>query len=90
MHTISRRQALILGGIGVAGTMAGGAGLIWTLASPSGWVTGGEMTQPQNVPPARRLAVRRLQMSPRACLEKLLFSETRPQKVSDGQNALIY
>lgn len=46
MQPISRRKALLLGGLGVAGTVAGGAGLFWTLTSPSGPVTGGELTQP--------------------------------------------
>ena len=31
MKPISRRQAVLLGGLGIAGTAAGGAGLIWTL-----------------------------------------------------------
>ncbi|MCO4239784.1 multicopper oxidase family protein [Pseudarthrobacter raffinosi] len=47
MQPISRRQAILLGGLGAAGTVAGGAGLIWTLTSPSGPVSGGELTQPQ-------------------------------------------
>ena len=47
MKTMSRRQALLLGGLGVAGTAAGTAGLFWTLTSSPGPVTGGELTQPR-------------------------------------------
>lgn len=47
MRTISRREALLLGGLGIAGTAAGAAGLYWTLTSLSGPVTAGELTQPQ-------------------------------------------
>ncbi|MET3952529.1 FtsP/CotA-like multicopper oxidase with cupredoxin domain [Arthrobacter sp. UYEF36] len=46
MQPISRRQALLLGGLGAAGTAAGGAGLIWTLTSRPAPVTGSELTQP--------------------------------------------
>ena len=46
MKPISRRQALLLGGLGIAGTAAGGAGLIWTLASREAPVTGSELIQP--------------------------------------------
>lgn len=48
MHTISRRQALLLGGLGVAGTAAGGAGLIWTLTSRPAPITESELIQPPN------------------------------------------
>lgn len=47
MHTISRRQALLLGGLGVAGTAAGGAGLIWTLTSRPAPITESELIQPR-------------------------------------------
>jgi FtsP/CotA-like multicopper oxidase with cupredoxin domain len=47
VQPISRRQALLLGGMGVAATAAGGAGLIWTLTSPSGPVTGANLVQPE-------------------------------------------
>lgn len=47
MRPISRRQALLLGGMGVAATAAGGAGLIWALSSPPGPVTGANLVQPQ-------------------------------------------
>ncbi|KRE64963.1 copper oxidase [Arthrobacter sp. Soil736] len=46
MKPISRRQALLLGGLGIAGTAVGGAGLIWTLASREAPVTGSELIQP--------------------------------------------
>lgn len=46
MRPISRRQALLLGGLGAAGTVVGGAGLMWTLTSPPVPVSGGELTQP--------------------------------------------
>ena len=46
MQPISRRQAMLLGGLGIAATAAGGAGLIWTLTSREPAVTGGELTQP--------------------------------------------
>ena len=46
MEPISRRQALLLGGLGVAGTVAGGAGMVWTLSSSPAPVSGGELTQP--------------------------------------------
>lgn len=46
MKPISRRQAVLLGGLGLAGTAAGGAGLFWTLSSRAAPVTGSELTQP--------------------------------------------
>lgn len=46
MEPISRRQALLLGGLGIAGTAAGGTGLIWTLASREVPVTGSELIHP--------------------------------------------
>ncbi|HJW00430.1 MAG TPA: multicopper oxidase family protein [Arthrobacter sp.] len=47
MRPISRRKALLLGGLGIAGTAAGGAGLIWTLGnSAPGPVSGGGLSQP--------------------------------------------
>lgn len=46
--TISRRQALLLGGLGVAGTVAGGAGLIWALTSRPAPISGSELSQPRN------------------------------------------
>jgi FtsP/CotA-like multicopper oxidase with cupredoxin domain len=58
VQPISRRKALLLGGLGVAGTAAGGAGLIWALTSRPVPVTGGELTQP----PELRSADGRLQV----------------------------
>jgi FtsP/CotA-like multicopper oxidase with cupredoxin domain len=46
VQPISRRQALLLGGLGVAGTVAGGAGVFWALTSPGAPVSGGKLTQP--------------------------------------------
>ncbi|CCQ46097.1 multicopper oxidase family protein [Pseudarthrobacter siccitolerans] len=47
MKPISRRQALLLGGLGLAGTVAGGAGLVWTLTSREEEpVTGSDLAQP--------------------------------------------
>ncbi|MFJ5956228.1 multicopper oxidase family protein [Paenarthrobacter sp. NPDC092416] len=46
MQPISRRQVLLLGGFGIAGTAAGGAGLVWTLTSPDHPPMGSELTQP--------------------------------------------
>ena len=46
MQPISRRKALLLGGLGAAGTAAGGAGLIWTLTTRPAPVTGSDLTQP--------------------------------------------
>ncbi|MHA7142444.1 multicopper oxidase family protein [Arthrobacter sp. Sr33] len=43
---MSRRQALLLGGLGIAGTATGGAGLIWTLTTREPPVTGSELIQP--------------------------------------------
>lgn len=49
VQPISRRQALLLGGLGIAGTAAGGVGLIWTLTSRPGPVAGGDLTQPPDL-----------------------------------------
>ncbi|SDP13569.1 Multicopper oxidase with three cupredoxin domains (includes cell division protein FtsP and spore coat protein CotA) [Arthrobacter sp. ok909] len=46
MQPLSRRSALLLGGLGVAGTAAGAAGLAWTLTSLSAPVTGAALTHP--------------------------------------------
>ncbi|MFJ4228542.1 multicopper oxidase family protein [Paenarthrobacter nicotinovorans] len=46
MRTISRRNALLLGGLGVAATAAGSAGLLLILPPPENPVKGGELTQP--------------------------------------------
>ncbi|MFB0836834.1 MULTISPECIES: multicopper oxidase family protein [unclassified Arthrobacter] len=49
MRPISRRQALLLGGLGAAGTVAGGAGLIWSLSSPAARPFGGSLIQPEEL-----------------------------------------
>lgn len=49
MRPLSRRQALLLGGLGAAGTVAGGAGLIWSLTSGPGPTAGGSLIQPQEL-----------------------------------------
>ena len=46
MQPISRRSALLLGGLGLTGTVAGGAGLWWTLNSRPTAVTGESFRQP--------------------------------------------
>lgn len=46
MQPISRRKALLLAGLGVAGTAAGGTGLMWALTSRPSTSTGGELTEP--------------------------------------------
>jgi FtsP/CotA-like multicopper oxidase with cupredoxin domain len=43
---ISRRSALLLGGLGMAGTVAGGAGLWWSLNSQPAPLTGEALGQP--------------------------------------------
>lgn len=46
MPPISRRNALLLGGLGLTGTVAGGAGLWWSLNSREAPVTGEALAQP--------------------------------------------
>ncbi len=46
MQPLTRRNALLLGGLGVAGTAAGAAGLAWTLASRGAPATGAALTLP--------------------------------------------
>ncbi|BCW69252.1 multicopper oxidase family protein [Arthrobacter sp. NicSoilB8] len=46
MQPLSRRNALLLGGLGVAGTAVGAAGLAWTLTSRTPPVTGAALTHP--------------------------------------------
>lgn len=64
MQPISRRQALLLGGLGVAATAAAGAGLIWTLSSREPPVTGGELTQPPEERSTNGLLQVRLEAAP--------------------------
>lgn len=49
MQPISRRSALLLGGLGLAGTAAGGAGLLWLTSSRFPAVSGGELIQPSEL-----------------------------------------
>lgn len=49
MRPISRRRALLLGGLGAAGTVAGGTGLVWSLSSRPGPTTGSSLLQPQEL-----------------------------------------
>jgi FtsP/CotA-like multicopper oxidase with cupredoxin domain len=46
VQPLSRRQALLLGGLGAAGTVAGGAGLLWTMTSSPAPVRGAALIQP--------------------------------------------
>lgn len=68
MQPISRRNALLLGGLGVAGTVAGGAGLWWSLtARPgagAGTVTGAELVQPPELRSAEGRLEARLEAGP--------------------------
>jgi FtsP/CotA-like multicopper oxidase with cupredoxin domain len=47
MEPISRRSALILGGVGVAAVITGGTGLVWSLASDGSAVAGPAMKEPE-------------------------------------------
>ncbi len=47
MEPISRREVLILGGLGTASVLAGGAGLLWTANSGFTPVTAQELTEPK-------------------------------------------
>ena len=49
MRPISRRQALLLGGLGAAATAAGGAGLVWSLSSRPAPVSGSGLVQPEEL-----------------------------------------
>ena len=64
MQPISRRQAVLLGGLGLAGTMAGSAGLIWTLTSRETPVTGSELAQPREERSAKGQLQVRLEAAP--------------------------
>jgi FtsP/CotA-like multicopper oxidase with cupredoxin domain len=46
---MSRRNALLLGGLGTAAIAAGGAGLWWTASSRIATVTGGDFTEPKQL-----------------------------------------
>ena len=64
MRPISRRQALLLGGLGTAGTVAGGAGLIWSLSSPTARPSGGSLIQPEELRSAAGQLQVRLEAAP--------------------------
>ena len=49
MRAISRRRALLLGGLGAAATVAGGAGLWWTSTSRFSPEAGGGFTEPEEL-----------------------------------------
>lgn len=65
MRPISRRDALLLGGLGTAATVAGGAGLWWSLASTQqpGSPAGGAQGTGLRTPPELRSAGGRLQLT---------------------------
>ncbi|HSO15256.1 MAG TPA: multicopper oxidase family protein [Arthrobacter sp.] len=65
MRPISRRDALLLGGLGTAATVAGGAGLWWTLASTQQQTGGTVPVQGSGLrsPPELRSADGRLQLT---------------------------
>ncbi|MHA7224010.1 multicopper oxidase family protein [Arthrobacter sp. RHLT1-20] len=65
MRPISRRNALLLGGLGAAGTAAGAAGLWWSLASPANTIGGGGPARPPALrsPAELRSAGGRLQLT---------------------------
>ena len=64
MKPLSRRRALLLGGLGIAATAAGGGGLAWTLASRTTAVPGGELVQPAETRSANGQLQVRLQAAP--------------------------
>ena len=64
MPAISRRNALLLGGLGAAGVAAGGAGLWWTLSSRFSPVTGADLTQPEELRSSNRRLQVRLEAAP--------------------------
>ncbi|WP_422759295.1 multicopper oxidase family protein [Paenarthrobacter sp. C1] len=70
MQAVSRRQALLLGGFGMAATAAGSAGLVWTLTSREHPVTGRELTQP----PEERSANGQLQVRLEAAPGQMLLA----------------
>lgn len=64
MRAISRRRALLLGGLGAAATVAGGAGLWWTAASRFSPAAGGGFTEPEELRSADGQLKVRLEASP--------------------------
>jgi FtsP/CotA-like multicopper oxidase with cupredoxin domain len=64
MRAISRRRALLLGGLGAAATAAGGAGLWWTATSRFSPEAGGGFTEPEELRSADGQLKVRLEASP--------------------------
>ena len=64
MRAISRRRALLLGGLGAAATAAGGAGLWWTATSRFSPAAGGGFTEPEELRSADGQLKVRLDASP--------------------------
>lgn len=64
MQPLSRRSALLLGGIGVAATAVGAAGLVVTLASQSAPVAGGALTHPAELRSAGGVLALELEAGP--------------------------
>ncbi|CAH0177584.1 MULTISPECIES: multicopper oxidase family protein [unclassified Arthrobacter] len=61
---MSRRDALLLGGLGTAGIVAGGAGLWWTVSSRFSPVAGAEFTEPEALRSSSGRLQVRLEASP--------------------------
>jgi FtsP/CotA-like multicopper oxidase with cupredoxin domain len=82
VQPISRRKALLLGGLGFAATVAAGAGLVWTLtAAPPGPVTGGELTQP----PEERSTGGQLQVRLEAAPGRILLAGRQAMAIGYNQ-----
>ncbi|MDQ0767923.1 FtsP/CotA-like multicopper oxidase with cupredoxin domain [Pseudarthrobacter defluvii] len=64
MRPISRRQALLLGGLGAAATAAGGAGLVWSLSSRPAPLIGSGLVQPEELHSESGLLQVRLEAAP--------------------------
>ncbi|MFJ6376006.1 multicopper oxidase family protein [Pseudarthrobacter oxydans] len=64
MRAISRRRALLLGGLGAAATVAGGAGLWWTATSRFSPEAGGGLTEPEQLRSTEGQLKVRLEASP--------------------------
>ncbi len=64
MPPVTRRTAVLLGGLGLAGTAAGGAGLWWSLKSRPAPVTGEDLGQPAVYRSTRGLLETSLEAAP--------------------------